>query len=130
LKRGYASELRATIVKLSVVPKIRADSYVSGLSFVIAEKSTAIELEHAESNGRRQIAVVTLGIDRGEQSRQRHAPMRSDLLQCLPERGSSEPWGRARRRPFRSLSWSIDFAAFSSSTVGGFASCYTPSITA
>jgi hypothetical protein len=90
-RRPFETRLRellsATIVKLSVVPKIRAYSYVSGLSFVIAEKSTAIELEHAETNGRRQIAVVTLGIDRGEQSRQRHAPMRGDLLQCFPERG-------------------------------------------
>jgi hypothetical protein len=41
----------------------------------------AIEVKHKESNGRRQIAVAALGIDRGEQGRQRQTPTRGDLLQ-------------------------------------------------
>src|SRR6516164_10152424 len=41
----------------------------------------AIEGEHKEPNGRRQISVIAPGIDRREQSRQSQMPARRNLLQ-------------------------------------------------
>ena len=49
-------------------------------------KPVAIEVEHTETNARRQIAVMPLGIDHGDQGRKRQTTMRGDLLQGFPER--------------------------------------------
>src|SRR5262249_5132535 len=46
----------------------------------------AIEIEHVQANRRRQVAVLTLGIDRGDEIRQRHVAPAGDLLEPSPER--------------------------------------------
>src|SRR5258708_16835341 len=46
----------------------------------------AIEIEHVQANRRRQVAVLPLGIDRGDEIGQRHVAPAGDLLEALPER--------------------------------------------
>src|SRR5262249_40222780 len=46
----------------------------------------AIEIEHEQANRRRQVAVLPLGIDRGDEVRQGHVAPGGDLLEPLPER--------------------------------------------
>src|SRR5262249_16496051 len=46
----------------------------------------AIEIEHEQPNPRRQVAVLPLGIDRGDEVRQGHVAAAGDLLEPLPER--------------------------------------------
>ena len=45
-----------------------------------------IVIEHEQPNGRGQIAVLALGINRADEVRQGHAPVDGDLLQSPPER--------------------------------------------
>src|SRR5882762_3044691 len=46
----------------------------------------AIEAEHEEANGRRQIAALAVGVDRGNQLRQGRVALAGDLLEAIPER--------------------------------------------
>src|SRR5262249_57050133 len=43
-------------------------------------------IEHEQANRRRQVAVLPLGIDRGDEVRQGHVAPAGDLLEPLPER--------------------------------------------
>src|SRR5262245_53403128 len=45
----------------------------------------AIEVEHEQANGRRQVAVLSLRIDRGDEVRQRHVAPAGNLLESFPE---------------------------------------------
>src|SRR5262249_54334377 len=53
--------------------------------FMIGEL-VAVEVEHEETYGRRQVAVLSLRIDRGDQVRQRHVAPAGNLLEPFPER--------------------------------------------
>src|SRR2546430_5660730 len=46
----------------------------------------AVEVEHEETNGRRQVAVLSLRIDHGDEVRQRHVAPAGNLLEPFPER--------------------------------------------
>jgi len=45
----------------------------------------AVHAEHEQANGRRQISVITLGIDGGNQVRDTHVTGPGDLFERLPE---------------------------------------------
>src|SRR5262245_2051989 len=46
----------------------------------------AIEIEHKQTDRRRQVAVLSLGINRGDEIRQGHVAPVGDLLEAPPER--------------------------------------------
>src|SRR3954453_1351986 len=52
---------------------------------LVACRPVAIEIEHEQANGRRQVAVLSVGVDRGDELRQGHVPLARNLLQTGPE---------------------------------------------
>src|SRR5262249_41510994 len=58
----------------------------SGAALVMLGQLVAIEIEHKQTNRRRQVAVLSLGIDRGDEVRQGHIAPAGDLLEPPPER--------------------------------------------
>src|SRR5262249_1741113 len=62
------------------------DAARSVATLVMVGQLVAIEVEHEQANRRRQVAVLPLGIDRGDEVRQGHVAPAGDLLEPLPER--------------------------------------------
>src|SRR5947209_19246008 len=62
------------------------DAASSVATLVIVGQLVAIEIENEQAKRRRQVAVLPLGIDRGDEVRQGHVAPAGDLLEPLPER--------------------------------------------
>src|SRR4051812_13355323 len=52
---------------------------------LVACRPVAIEIEHEQANGRRQVAVLTAGVDGGDELGQGHVSLARDFLQARPE---------------------------------------------
>ena len=79
--RGHHLLMRSAISLLAVSKLVR-----SAMFFLTVGKLPAVEIEHEKSYGRRQISLLPLDIDRGDQVAQGGLSRARDLLQRPPKR--------------------------------------------
>jgi hypothetical protein len=53
---------------------------------IVAVALCPIVIEHEQPYGRRQVAVLAVGVDSGDEIRQGDVPSARDILEALPER--------------------------------------------